>query len=219
MIRRGYRARQRILSDDELRTVWRVAAEHKGPFDFLVQFILLTAARRCEASDMTRREVQGADWIIEAPRYKTGSPQLVPLSARAQCLLAWVPKLDGCPFVFTTDGERPMSGFSKLKASFDKRVSEANGAPLSRWTLHDLRRTSRTLLSRAGVSADHAERCIGHVIGGVRGVYDLWQYAEEKRQGFEALATLLDRILHSQANVVAPSVACELPTAPRAVSP
>ena len=50
------------------------------------------------------------------------------------------------------------------------------------WTLHDLRRTARTILSRYA-TPDHAERVIGHIIGGVRGVYDLYEYADEKMGG------------------------------------
>ena len=64
------------------------------------------------------------------------------------------------------------------------------------WTLHDLRRTARSLMSRAGVDADHAERCLGHVIGGVRGTYDRHAYYDEKKQAFEALAGQIDRILN-----------------------
>jgi hypothetical protein len=59
-------------------------------------------------------------------------------------------------------------------------------------------------MSRAGVASDHAERCLGHVIGGVRGVYDRHEYLEEKRLAFEALASLVDRIVNpsAQTNVV-----------------
>jgi hypothetical protein len=57
-------------------------------------------------------------------------------------------------------------------------------------------------MSRAGVASDHAERCLGHVIGGVRGVYDRHEYLEEKRRAFEALASLVERIVEPQDNVV-----------------
>jgi hypothetical protein len=58
-------------------------------------------------------------------------------------------------------------------------------------------------MSRAGVDKDHAERCLGHVIGGVRGVYDRHEYHAEKQQAFEALAALIERIVSgSQAGVV-----------------
>jgi hypothetical protein len=98
--------------------------------------------------------------------------------------------------VFTTTGRGGIGGFSKFKRKLDK----ASG--VSGWTLHDLRRTARSLMSRAGVSSDHAERCLGHVIAGVRGVYDRHEFHEEKKQAFEALATLIDRIVNPKDNVV-----------------
>jgi len=58
-----------------------------------------------------------------------------------------------------------------------------------------LRRTARSLMSRAGVPSDHAERCLGHVIGGVRGVYDRHEYHREKARAFEALAAEIARIV------------------------
>jgi integrase len=70
------------------------------------------------------------------------------------------------------------------------------------WRFHDLRRTARSLMSRAGVPSDHAERCLGHVMPGVRGTYDRHEYYEEKRHAFEALAGLIERIINPQPNVV-----------------
>jgi hypothetical protein len=59
-------------------------------------------------------------------------------------------------------------------------------------------------MSRAGVNPDIAERCLGHVIGGVRGVYDRHQYIEEMRHSFEALAAQIERIINPPGdNVVA----------------
>ena len=70
------------------------------------------------------------------------------------------------------------------------------------WTLHDLRRTARSLMSRAGIPSDHAERCLGHVIGGVRGVYDRHEFHAEKMRAYEALAAQIDRIVNPKDNVV-----------------
>ena len=98
--------------------------------------------------------------------------------------------------------------YSKAKVAFDERVlaelriANPKAEPLPHWTPHDLRRTARTLMSRAGVSADHAERCLGHVLPGIRGTYDLHEYATEKRQAFEALAAQVDRIVNPRENVV-----------------
>jgi integrase len=62
------------------------------------------------------------------------------------------------------------------------------------WRIHDLRRTARSLLSRAGVNPDVAERCLGHRMGGIRGVYDRHRYLDEMRAAFEALAGQIDAV-------------------------
>ena len=91
------------------------------------------------------------------------------------------------PFVF--GGHKALGSFSLLK----RRLDEA--CPLAHWTLHDLRRTARSLMSRAGVNKDIAERCLAHAIGGVRGVYDRWSYLDQKRDAFEKLAALVGEIV------------------------
>jgi integrase len=76
-------------------------------------------------------------------------------------------------------------------------------AKLAHWTFHDLRRTARSLMSRAGVRPDIAERVLGHAIPGVEGVYDRHSYDDEKEQALEALALLVERIVTQPgANVV-----------------
>ena len=177
-------ARDRVLTDDEIRKVW---ATKDGIFSRYVRFLLLTAARRNEASDMEWAEIDGTDWTLPAARNKTKVDLVRPLSAAARAILESLPKAG--PFVFTTNGTTPISNFSNFKRQLDK-ASGTKG-----WTLHDARRTARSLMSRAGVPSDHAERCLGHVIGGVRGVYDRHEYHREKAQAFEALAAEIGRIV------------------------
>jgi integrase len=98
-------------------------------------------------------------------------------------------------FVFTTDGERPYSAIVRDKKRFDAACD------VSGYTIHDLRRTSRSLLSRAGVSENVAERCLAHVIPGVKGIYDRHRYQKEMLDAYERLSTLIDHIAHPQANV------------------
>jgi integrase len=191
----GERARERILTDDELRAVWKAAGESAGPFGPMMRFILLTACRRSEAACMAHSEVVGTDWIIPASRYKTKTETVLPLSEAARAVLKAIPRIDEVDYVFTT-GNKPISGFTKFKQSFDKACGVTD------WTIHDLRRTARSLMSRAGVPSDHAERCFGHVITGVRGTYDRHAYHAEKKQAFELLAAQIDRIINPQDNVV-----------------
>jgi len=187
-------ARSRILADDELKRVWEAAGEGRGAFPAFIKFLLLTAARRAEAARITWSEVEADDWVLPASRNKTKVDLIRPLSKAALAVLNEC--RTGSPFVFSIDGKAPISGYSALKEAFDKAL------PLPRWTLHDLRRTARSLMSRAGVPSDHAERCLGHVIGGIRGVYDRHEYHREKAEAFEALAAQIDRIVNPRENVV-----------------
>lgn len=193
------RARSRVLSDEELRAVWTAAeAQSSGPWGPFVQFLLLSACRRNEAAQMGRNELDGAVWTLPAPRSKNGREQILPLSPQAVSVLERLPRIAGSKFVFTADGKHAFANFSKAKASFDQACGVTD------WTLHDLRRTARSLMSRAGVTADVAERCLGHAIGGVRGTYDRHAYFDEKKHAFEALAALIERITNPPAdNVVA----------------
>jgi integrase len=180
------RARDRILSDDELRKVWRTA-EGCGVYGSYLRFLLLTAARRTEVAGMTWAEINGGDWTLPAARNKTKLDLVRPLARVAQDIVEKLPKGGG--FVWSANGGgRAISDFGGFKRELDA-ASGVKG-----WRLHDLRRTARSLMSRAGVPSDHAERCLGHVIGGVRGVYDRHEYHAEKRRAFEMLAGEIDRI-------------------------
>jgi integrase len=183
------RARERTLTDDEIRAVW---AASEGVFGRYVRFLLLTATRRNEAARMTYGEVRDGVWTIPAARMKGKAEHVVPLSPAALAVMGAGPS----PFVFTM-GTEALNGFSKYKREFD------NACGVKGWTLHDLRRTARSLMSRAGVLPDVAERCLAHTIGGVRGIYDRHEYLEEKRRAFEALAAQIERIVNPPgANVV-----------------
>lgn len=187
-------ARSRILTDDEIRAVWK--ANMAGPFSHLVRFLLLTAARRNEAAHMTWSEVTDDVWTLPSARNKTKKDLARPLSAATLAVLSHVPRIAGSDFVFTSDGRR-IGGLARRKADFDE-ICGVTG-----WVLHDLRRTARSLMSRAGVRSEHAERCLGHVIGGVEGTYNRYRYLDEMRGTYEKLATLIGQIVDPQPNVVA----------------
>src|SRR5262245_49269647 len=191
------RARSRTLSDAELRAIWN-ASEAGKPFHTYLRFLLLTGCRRNEARLLRWDEIDGkGDWTLPASKNKTRVDFVRPLSKAARALLREVPRIDGGPLVFTTDGHRPLS-LSKPKVAFDRACG------VTGWTLHDCRRSARTWMSRAGVAPDHAERCLGHKIRGVRGVYDKHEFSSEKAHAFEALSALVDRIVNPPPAVVTP---------------
>jgi integrase len=201
------RARTRVLSDDELRVIWPLLSE-AGTFGALLKMLLLTAQRRDEVANMTWSEigVEGI-WTIPAERYKTKRPNHVPLSKAARAVIEARPQIDGCDYVFPSNTKTPFSGFGKSKARLDKAVllhmqkhvkKVAEVEPLPNWTLHDLRRTAKTLMMRAGVRPDISERVLGHVIAGVEGTYDRHSYADEKRDALERLANQVRNIVNGQ---------------------
>ena len=199
---RKERARDRILSDDELKAVWDAAGRNQGnPFGGYVRFILLTAARRDEARALTWDEIQDGIWTLPPERNKTKVELARPLSGAAIALL---PAKRG-KYVFSFGpGENPRGGGAIGKGSLYEMVEKLQAASgTADWTLHDLRRTARSLMSRADVPYDHAERCLGHVIGGVRETYDRWKYLPQMAKAYEALAGLVERIVNPAANVVA----------------
>jgi integrase len=182
-------ARARVLSDDELRKIW-IAAETSGAFGAVVQLALLTAQRREKIVSMRWSELSEdcGEWSIsKAPREKENAGVLL-LPPIAQAIIAKRPRLNS-DYVFVGRADNPISGFSQCK----RRLDEASG--VTGWRLHDLRRTARSLMSRAGVLSEHAERVMGHTIAGVESIYDRFEYRNEKRDALRKLAALIKSII------------------------
>jgi integrase len=186
--------RTRVLDDDELRRLWAATAD-EHPFSNMVRFLLLTSARRSEAAAMRWDEITDHVWTLPVVRSKTKVEVVRPLSHSAQAVLAAQPRT--CDWPFTTTGVGPLTNFSELKAKLDAT------AGVTGWRLHDLRRTARSLLSRAGVNPDIAERCLGHALPTIRATYDRHRYLDEMAHAFEALAALIERIVNPTDTVVA----------------
>ena len=47
-----------------------------------------------------------------------------------------------------------------------------------------------------------AERCLGHIPGGVRSIYDRHKYHDEMKLAFEKLATLIESVVNPKENVL-----------------
>jgi integrase len=191
--------RDRVLDDAEIRSIWK-QAEANGSFGTFVRLALLTAQRRAKLATMKWADVVDGEWIIakESPREKDSAGSL-PLPKIALEIINAQPKLASNPFVFAGRADRAFNGYSKMKRRFDAALPAESVAS---WTIHDLRRTSRSLLSRAGVSPEHAERIMGHAVVGVAGVYDRHSYHDEKAAALNRLAQLISNIVDERRNVV-----------------
>lgn len=210
-------ARSRTLTDQEIQDLWAATEATKPPiFGELVRLLLLTGQRRNDWACARWDEIADETLMIAPQRYKTGVEHRVPITSAVSTILEKLPRFvdvndKPLPYIVTTTGDAPFSGFSKAKERLDAKMlktmrerAQENGKladkiELAEWRLHDLRRTARSLMSRAGVRPDHAERAIGHVIGGVEGTYDRHRYEDEKRKALEALEQLVLRIVAGQA--------------------
>lgn len=190
------RARRRFLSDDEIRAVWKACGEI-GTYGAMVKVGLLTSARREKVSTMRWDEIVDGVWTLSVVPREKPHAGVLKLPKMALDVIEAQPKIEGNPFVFAGSRGKAFNSHSVGKKALDAKV------PTDQWQFHDLRRTARSLMARAGVRSDIAERTLGHVIPGVEGVYDRHSYAKEKGEALEALALLVDRILKgSTGNVV-----------------
>jgi integrase len=197
------RARSRTLTDDEIRAVWKVA-EDNGTFGALIRLLLLTAQRHAKVVAMRWQDITSdATWTIPtAPREKGNAVELV-LPQLALDIIRAQPRFDANPFVLAGRGNGHLNNPSNGKRAFDQKLA-AELPGMERWTLHDLRRTARSLMSRAGVSSEYAERVMGHAIGGVEGIYDRHRYAAEKADALRKLAALINAIVNEHGADVLP---------------
>jgi integrase len=188
--------RARILDDDEIHKIWK-QAEASGVFGAIIQFALLTAQRRTKIVTLKWADVSAdGEWNIpKEPREKDSAGTLV-LPKQVLAIIHAQTQLGSNPYVFAGRGDGPFNGFSKCKGRFDKACG------VSGWTLHDCRRSARSLMSSAGVRPDVAERVMGHAIAGVEGVYDRHSYRNEKADALKRLAALIDGIVNPRENVV-----------------
>jgi len=182
------RARDRTLTDDEIRTLWPALS---GTFGAFCKVLLLTTARREKVATLRWQDI-GEDgvWTIPTEPREKNNPRYLPLPRAALDIIEAQPKIKDCPYVFAGRTRGPLRGYSDAKEKLDEL------APLPNWRLHDLRRTGRTLLSRIGIASNIAEITLGHKIPGVEGVYDRHLYLEEKGDALNKLAGEIKLILN-----------------------
>jgi len=181
------RKRKRILDDDEIRLLFKAAADC-GTFGALVKTLLLTAQRKDKVASMRWEDVVDGEWRIASEAREKGNAGSLRLPQLVLDIIAAQPRIAGNPYVFAGRGGSAFNSFSQRKHELEAQLK------IQPWVIHDLRRTARSLMSRAGVNDHHAERCLGHVIGGVKGVYDRHDYQPEMKHAYDELAALIERI-------------------------
>jgi integrase len=180
------RQRTRKLSDEEIRKVWE-AADPTTSFGGIVRMLLVTAQRLDKVASMQWADIEGNVWTIRTQAREKGNAGVLVLPKTAMDILKSRQRIDG--FVFPSRGGKQLGGWAKYKRKLDR------DSGVSGWVLHDLRRTARSLMSRAGVLSEHAERVMGHAIAGVEGVYNRFEYSDENAEALKLLAAVVRDIV------------------------
>lgn len=190
------RKRVRILDAAEIKIFWK-AASGQGVFGAFVQFALLTGQRRAKVSELRWADIDADGvWHIVSEDGEKANAKTLKLPAFALSVLENLKHLSTGEFVFSENGTAPINGFSKSIARLDRAMEELAGRPIPHWVVHDLRRTAKSLMAKCKVPRDISERVLGHAIPGVEGVYDQYDYFDEKADALERLnAMVIDIVL------------------------
>ena len=175
------------MTDGELRQFWRASLD-AGVAGAAGRLCLLTATRRNETTAALWTEIaETGVWTIPSERYKTKKDHAVPLSEAAQIVVGELEHVS--PYLFSKTESVP-DPWTLWRMIVDAGAPDGDGLS---W--HSLRKTARTLMSRAGVRAEHAERALGHVQGAVERAYDKHSYLPEKRAAFDILAAEIECVV------------------------
>jgi len=184
-------SRSRVFDDHELKLVWE-RAEANGPFGAVIRLLLLTAQRLDKVLTMRWSDFSDVGvWTIHTEAREKPNAGVLALPPVAIEIIRSQPRIEGEEFVFRHTLPRSKKKF-------------ADALNLPPWTLHDCRRSAKTLMARAGVLPHISERVLGHVQAGVEGTYDRFGYTEEKRIALEKLAALISEIVHGAPDKVVP---------------
>jgi integrase len=212
------RARDRALTDDEIRWFWLACDEIGWPFGPIFKLLLLTAQRRDEVGGMkwTEIDINKRTWTLPRNRAKSNRAHEVHLSEAALEVLHSLPGSSRAierNFVFTVTGTTAVSGFGNAKRRLDVAMLAAkrhelgpSAGEVPHWTLHDLRRTGATGMARLNVTPHVVDKVLNHASGTIRGVaavYNRFEYIEERRAALECWSRYVsDLVSPVAANVV-----------------
>ena len=198
----------RTLTDDDIRSLYIALSgcQIEPRSRLLVQLILMFA---CRLSELRLAKKSDFDfdkgiWTVPAENhkmgYKTGKPLIRPIIDEFKPLIISAMQLSSSDQLFTGRNGKAVrresvSQLPKILIGWCERYGHKTNA----WSIHDLRRTARTHLSRL-TTADVAEIMLGHALPGIRAVYDQHDYIEEQALAYKNWWGKLQRILHPEDN-------------------
>lgn len=207
------KSKERALSWDELEFIFKKFRENLSSFtrdNYLAcTLLLLLGVRKSELIEMpwSELDLDQQIWCLPEERSKTGVGMDIPLPDLAlECFKELQVRSCGSEFVFPSRGrsKKPHMSHTTLNRAIAKLFGSDPGkvnqpenqmGDMEYFTVHDLRRTCRSLLASLGVPGHIAERCLNHKLQGVEGIYNRYDYFEERKEALELLADRLKPVV------------------------
>ncbi|MBS9405615.1 site-specific integrase [Halomonas sp. TRM85114] len=204
------KSRDRTLNLDEIRQVFRIFRDNSDSFtrdNYLAcALLLILGVRKTEMTEAQWSEfdLKNKQWVLPGERSKAGVGMVIPLPPQT---LAWLEELKtracGSDYVFPSrrSSKKPHMGKDTLNRAISKLFGREPGkkpqpknrmGDIAEFTVHDLRRTCRSLLAAVGVPGHVAERCLNHKLKGVEGIYDRYDYFDERKEALTKVAELVE---------------------------
>lgn len=183
------RPRTRALSPEEIKCYLHglYQSNIRRQFKLALHIILLTLVRKSELLHARWEHVsfESCEWLIPESNSKTGKPHTVYLSRQVFAMFEELKNLAG-------DSKLALPGRGSETRPFASnalnKALEGVTFPIAPFTIHDLRRTGSTLLHEQGFPSDVVEKALNHSIGGIRGVYNRAEYAEQRKNMLQSWA-------------------------------
>ena len=191
------KARERVLNEDELRSVWLEDERAPYPYGPLIKVLILTGLRRTEAASLEWSFIDEVEGVVSIPAHltKNGRTHSIPLSGKLAQVFADLPRINKYLFPSAHEKGTIFNGWGKSKARFDAKL-----VGVEPYTLHDLRRTFATTHAKIGTPIHVTEKLLNHVSGtisGVAAIYNRHTYLEEMQTASDAYDEYLAKLVEN----------------------
>ncbi|WP_411993361.1 tyrosine-type recombinase/integrase [Agarivorans sp. DSG3-1] len=213
------KARDRVLSLQEIENIFKIFDKNSDVMTrenyLAIAMLIIFGVRKGEliAAQWDEFDFENLCWELPSQRTKTGVKISIPIPEKT---LPWFKELhmraNGSGYLFPSRRASKRRQYISddtlnhaLAKLFGKKVdSKKQPLPnilgehgIEHFVVHDLRRTCRSLLAENGVPSHIAERCLNHKVKGVEGIYDRYDYLEERRKALTDVAARITPLVQT----------------------
>jgi integrase len=197
------RKRARVLTPKEIRlylhTIYQ--SNMRRQFKLALHIILLTLSRKSELLLARWEHVNFDDgeWQIPEENAKTGKPHIVYLSTQVVEMFRELKALAGNSALVMPGRGSILKPFAKNALN---KALEGLTFDMDPLTIHDLRRTGATMLTEHGFNRDVIEKALSHEAQGIRAVYIVAEFSEQRKKMLQWWADYVDSLVNESKVIV-----------------